>query len=52
MTRRARFESKMDESTEELRNHYPILKMEFFSFFPDLAKILSRLAEVRLNKIL
>lgn len=41
MARRARFESKMDESVEDLREHYADFENEFFIFFPDLEKFSS-----------
>ena len=41
MARRARFESKMEESTIELKNNYSDFEVDFFSFFPDLKKFAS-----------
>jgi acyl carrier protein phosphodiesterase len=36
MSRRTRFDSKMDEASEDLKNHYADFESEFFLFFPDL----------------
>ncbi len=36
MARRTRFDSKMDEASEDLKNNYSDFENEFFSFFPDL----------------
>ena len=36
MSRRATFESKMEESVEDLKEHYEQFETEFRSFFPDL----------------
>lgn len=36
MSRRTKFESKMDEASESLREHYEKLSSEFQSFFPEL----------------
>ena len=36
MSRRTRFDSKMDESINELREFYDEFKKEFTLFFPDL----------------
>ncbi|HRI80573.1 MAG TPA: ACP phosphodiesterase [Cyclobacteriaceae bacterium] len=36
MTRRATFDSKMDESIEDLKNYYDEFKKEFDVFFPEL----------------
>jgi len=38
MSRRTRFESKMEEASEDLRNSYADFEKEYFSFFPDLQK--------------
>jgi len=38
MARRTRFESKMEESVADLKNHYEDFKKEFEIFFPDLMK--------------
>lgn len=38
MSRRTKFVSKMDEASEDLKNHYSDFENEFFSFFPDLEK--------------
>ncbi len=38
MARRTRFESKMEEASEDLKNHYTEFEKEFFVFFPDLQK--------------
>lgn len=38
MSRRTKFESKMDEASEDLKNHYSDFEKEFFSFFPELKK--------------
>jgi len=36
MARRAKFESKMEFASEDLKNHYADFEKEFFSFFPEL----------------
>ena len=36
MARRTSFESKMEESVADLKNHYEDFKKEFEIFFPDL----------------
>ncbi|MEO5978565.1 MAG: ACP phosphodiesterase [Chryseolinea sp.] len=36
MSRRSRYDSRMDESLAELREHYDAFKGEFEEFFPDL----------------
>ena len=36
MARRTRFESKMEESSEDLKMHYADFEKEFFLFFPEL----------------
>jgi acyl carrier protein phosphodiesterase len=36
MTRRTRYESKMDESVVDLKEHYEDYAQEFLEFFPDL----------------
>jgi len=36
MSRRTKFESKMDEASEDLRNDYPGFEKEFLLFFPEL----------------
>lgn len=36
MSRRATFDSKMEEATEDLKNSYPAFKSEFEEFFPAL----------------
>lgn len=38
MARRTRFESKMEEASEDLKNHYAEFETEFFAFFPELQK--------------
>lgn len=38
MARRARFESKMEQSVHELIEHYDLFLNEFSTFFPDLQK--------------
>ncbi|MBI1767683.1 MAG: DUF479 domain-containing protein [Bacteroidetes bacterium] len=38
MARRTRFVSKMEEASEDLKNHYSDFEKEFFAFFPDLQK--------------
>jgi len=38
MARRTKFESKMEEASEDLKNHYTEFEKEFFVFFPDLQK--------------
>ncbi len=38
MARRTRFESKMEEASEDLKNHYTEFEKEFFAFFPELQK--------------
>jgi acyl carrier protein phosphodiesterase len=38
MSRRTKFDSKMDESVTELRNYYSDFQVEFESFFPELKK--------------
>ena len=38
MSRRTRFESKMEEASEDLKNNYADFEKEYFSFFPDLQK--------------
>ena len=38
MARRARFESKMEEASEDLKNHYSDFENDYFLFFPDLQK--------------
>lgn len=38
MSRRTRFESKMDESVDELKTHYELFRKEFELFFPDLIR--------------
>lgn len=36
MSRRTTFESKMEEASQSLQEHYEELSAEFFAFFPDL----------------
>ena len=36
MSRRASFESKMEESVEDLKKHYEDFEAEFKAFFPEL----------------
>lgn len=36
MSRRTKFESRMDEASQDLKNSYPDFEAEFFSFFPEL----------------
>jgi acyl carrier protein phosphodiesterase len=36
MSRRTKFESRMDEASEDLRTNYSEFEKEFLSFFPDL----------------
>ena len=36
MSRRATFESKMEESILDLKEHYKIFEAEFTTFFPEL----------------
>lgn len=36
MSRRTRFESKMEEASQTLKDHYEAFKDEFYRFFPDL----------------
>jgi acyl carrier protein phosphodiesterase len=36
MSRRTKFDSKMDEASQDLKNHYDDFAKEFFIFFPDL----------------
>lgn len=36
MARRTRFESHMDKSSEDLKEHYANFEEEFFTFFPEL----------------
>lgn len=36
MARRTRFESNMDQATEDLRNHYADFEAEFRAFFPEV----------------
>jgi acyl carrier protein phosphodiesterase len=38
MSRRASFDSKMDESVEDLKNYYDEFQKEFDAFFPELKK--------------
>jgi acyl carrier protein phosphodiesterase len=38
MSRRTRFDSKMDESVNDLREFYEEFKNEFVLFFPDLQR--------------
>jgi acyl carrier protein phosphodiesterase len=36
MSRRTKFNSRMDEASEDLKTHYSDFEAEFFSFFPEL----------------
>jgi acyl carrier protein phosphodiesterase len=38
MARRTRFDSKMEEASEDLKNSYSDFEREYFAFFPDLQK--------------
>src|SRR5258707_1978434 len=38
MARSTRFESKMEEGSEDFKNHYTEFEKEFFAFFPELQK--------------
>lgn len=42
MARRTRFESKMEQSVNELLQHYNLFKKEFTDFFPDLQQHANR----------
>jgi acyl carrier protein phosphodiesterase len=45
MSRRTPFESKMDEATVELREHYPLFREEFMRFFPELKSFAEALVQ-------
>ncbi|GHM99326.1 ACP phosphodiesterase [Cytophagales bacterium WSM2-2] len=42
MARRAKFDSRMDESVEDLKTHYPDFENEFFIFFPELQEFATK----------
>ena len=42
LSRRARFDSKMDTSVDELANNYEVYESSFMEFFPDLYKFIQQ----------
>ena len=49
MSRRTRFDSKMDEAIQDLVAHYEGFKSEFQSFFPELDQHISIFREDLIN---
>ncbi len=49
MSRRTRFDSKMDEAIQDLVAHYADFKSEFQSFFPELDRHISQFREDLIN---
>jgi acyl carrier protein phosphodiesterase len=50
MSKRTPFESRMDEATNDLREHYPQFKEEFMKFFPELQAFSTGLIQARLAR--
>lgn len=49
MSRRTRFDSKMDEAVQDLVKHYASFEAEFRSFFPELTEHISQFREDLIN---
>jgi acyl carrier protein phosphodiesterase len=47
MSKRTPYVSRMDEATQELREHYPLFLEEFMSFFPQLKSFSEGLIRAR-----